>query len=208
MTDLDDLRDELERLGRRPVPAPRAEFVDDLLARIVGDDATGEVPAPLPLRPAARRRFAQPRAVALVSVAAALLLAVGVVGMLVRDVGTTGDIAAELSSAASDVPLTTAPATTTVVLEELALRNDTEAGGDVIRLSWDAYSDPDAEVTYVVRRTAGSRSTETVVSGTTYEEPVPTEVVDLTFSIEVRAADGTVVARGNSLVTIKVTSSN
>lgn len=90
MTDLDDLREELQRLGRRPVPAPRHEFVDGLLVRLVGDADVGSRPAPAPLRPPVRRRFAPIRTVALGSIAAALLLAVGLAGLFARGGGSDG----------------------------------------------------------------------------------------------------------------------
>lgn len=70
----DELREELQRLGRQPVPAPRRDFVEGLLTRIqLAEDLA--VPAPIQLVP--RQPWAKFRMVAAGAVAAALLAAVG-----------------------------------------------------------------------------------------------------------------------------------
>jgi hypothetical protein len=70
----DELREELQRLGRQPVPAPRPDFVEGLLTRIqLTEDL--QVPAPIQLVP--RQPWAKFRMVAAGAVAAALLAAVG-----------------------------------------------------------------------------------------------------------------------------------
>jgi hypothetical protein len=94
---LDELHDELVRMGRRPVPAPRPEFVRSLLDRIQLDE---DLPAPLPIELAPRRRepWARFRMVAIGAVAAALLSVVGLVSVF-RD-GSGGK---ELTISASPV---------------------------------------------------------------------------------------------------------
>ncbi|MEA3215091.1 MAG: hypothetical protein QOJ19_1247 [Acidimicrobiia bacterium] len=72
--DTNELHEELLRMGRRPVPAPRQEFVEDLLARIkVAED----LPMPAPIQLVPRQPWARFRMVAAGAVAAALLAAVG-----------------------------------------------------------------------------------------------------------------------------------
>jgi hypothetical protein len=81
VTDLDDLRVQLERLGRRPVPTPRPEFADELLRRLQSGEAD-VLPMPTPLHDRDRRRRAPVRIAALGSIAAALLLVIGVLSVL------------------------------------------------------------------------------------------------------------------------------
>ncbi len=71
-----DLHDQLERLGRRPVPPPRPEFVETLLARI---QLTDDLSVPSNVVPMRRQNWAKAR-FAVVGVAAAVLL--GAVGMV------------------------------------------------------------------------------------------------------------------------------
>ncbi|MPY93696.1 MAG: hypothetical protein GEV08_11735 [Acidimicrobiia bacterium] len=71
-----DLHDQLERLGRRPVPPPRPEFVENLLARI---QLTDDLSEPAPVIYLRRQSWARVR-MAVAGVAAAVLL--GAVGML------------------------------------------------------------------------------------------------------------------------------
>lgn len=70
----DDLRNELERVGRLPVPEPRTEFVDALAQRLHLVDLT---PAPLPQVPERRQALARYRMVAGGAIAAVALSAVG-----------------------------------------------------------------------------------------------------------------------------------
>lgn len=93
-----DVHDELERLGRRPVPAPRAEFVETLLARIqLTDDvvATGTVTS-LDSR---RRRRA--RAVLAGAAAAAVLAVVGLVALSSGGGNQSPDVEVALQNGAS-----------------------------------------------------------------------------------------------------------
>jgi hypothetical protein len=71
-----DLHEQLERLGRRPVPPPRPEFVESLLARI---QLTDDLCEPAPVVYLRRQNWARAR-VAFAGAAAAVLL--GAVGML------------------------------------------------------------------------------------------------------------------------------
>lgn len=79
-----DLHDQLERLGRRPVPPPRPEFVESLLARI---QLTDDLREPAPVIYMRRQRWARAR-VAVAGAAAAVLL--GAVGMLALARGGSG----------------------------------------------------------------------------------------------------------------------
>ena len=81
MTDLDDLRVQLERLGRQPVPLPRQEFADKLLRDLQSGETTGVLPMPTPLHSRERRRSVPGRIAALGSIAAVLLLVVGLVSV-------------------------------------------------------------------------------------------------------------------------------
>lgn len=72
--DTNELHEELLRMGRRPVPAPRQEFVEDLLARI---KLAEDLPLPAPMQLVPRQPWARFRMVAAGAVAAALLAAVG-----------------------------------------------------------------------------------------------------------------------------------
>lgn len=85
---LDELENELVRMGRRPVPAPRPEFVRSLLDRIELDE---DLPTPVPIQMARRDPWARFRMVAVGAVAAALLSAVGLVSVL-RDGGNGKEI--------------------------------------------------------------------------------------------------------------------
>ena len=76
---LDELDNELVRMGRQPVPAPRPEFVRSLLDRIELDE---DLPTPVPIQMARRDPWARFRMVAVGAVAAALLSAVGLVSVL------------------------------------------------------------------------------------------------------------------------------
>jgi hypothetical protein len=80
---LDELHDELVRMGRRPVPAPRPEFVKSLLERI---QLSEDLPTPEPIQLARRQPWARLRMVAVGAIAAAALSAVGVFSLL-RDSG-------------------------------------------------------------------------------------------------------------------------
>jgi hypothetical protein len=81
VTNIDDLRDQLERLGRRPVPTPRPEFADELLRRLQVGEATDVLPMPTPIGPRERRKAVPARIVAMGSIAAALLLVIGLIGL-------------------------------------------------------------------------------------------------------------------------------
>lgn len=89
----EQLRDQLERAGRRSVPAPREEFVDALLARIHMGDADLPRPVPLAARSASRRL----RLTAVVGMAAALLIVVGAVATLQSAPSGENDVAAQLA---------------------------------------------------------------------------------------------------------------
>ena len=89
----EQLRDQLERAGRRSVPAPREEFVDALLARIQMGDADLPRPVPLAARSASRRL----RLTAVVGMAAALLIVVGAVATLQSAPSGENDVAAQLA---------------------------------------------------------------------------------------------------------------
>src|SRR4051812_42953357 len=65
-------------MGRRPVPAPRPEFVRSLLDRIELDE---DLPTPVPIQMARRDPWARFRMVAVGAIAAALLSAVGLVSV-------------------------------------------------------------------------------------------------------------------------------
>jgi hypothetical protein len=81
-----ELHEELLRMGRQPVPPPRQEFVEELLARInLGEDLP--VPAPIQLVP--RQPWIRFRMVAAGAVAAALLAAVGLFSLARENSGTT-----------------------------------------------------------------------------------------------------------------------
>lgn len=73
-----DLHDQLERLGRRPVPPPRPEFVESLLARI---QLTDDLREPAPVIYMRRQRWARARVAVAGAAAAVLLGAVGVLAM-------------------------------------------------------------------------------------------------------------------------------
>ena len=81
---LDELHDELVRMGRRPVPAPRPELVRSLLDRIELDE---DLPTPVPIQMARRDPWVRFRMVAVGAIAAALLSAVGLVSVF-KDGGT------------------------------------------------------------------------------------------------------------------------
>ncbi|MDH4145821.1 MAG: hypothetical protein OEY23_11725 [Acidimicrobiia bacterium] len=72
----DDLRHDLEALGRRPVPEAQPEFVEALLARLTIE---GEFLAPVPL--AAHRAAAVRRIGVIATIAAAIAAVVGLVSM-------------------------------------------------------------------------------------------------------------------------------
>lgn len=100
----EELRDRLEQAGRRPVPAPRKEFVDSLLARIeLGDEI--DLPRPVPL--AARRATRRLRLTAVVGMAAAMLAVVGVLATLRspgQDTIDQGGVRAELAGDSQSLP--------------------------------------------------------------------------------------------------------
>jgi hypothetical protein len=82
MTNIDDLRDQLERLGRRPVPMPRPEFADKLLRDLQsGETSTDVLPMPTPIGSRERRKRVPARLVAMGSIAAALVLVIGLIGL-------------------------------------------------------------------------------------------------------------------------------
>jgi hypothetical protein len=88
---LDDLRDQLSEAGRRPVPEPRAEFVETLLARMQLQGEVGHAAViPLAERSLARR-LQLPAAAA---VAAALLVAFGAVATLRQPQVSTATLSA------------------------------------------------------------------------------------------------------------------
>jgi len=90
---MDDLHDQLVQMGRRPVPAPRPEFVKSLLERIqLGEDLP--VPEPIPLT--RRQPWARARMVAVGAIAASVLAAFGLFS-LVRQ-GSGGDTATVISA--------------------------------------------------------------------------------------------------------------
>lgn len=83
--DTNELHEELLRIGRQPVPPPRQEFVDELLARIkLGDD----LPAPAPIQLVPRQPWIRFRMVAAGAVAAALLAAVGLFSLARENSGS------------------------------------------------------------------------------------------------------------------------
>jgi hypothetical protein len=85
MTNIDDLRDQLERLGRRPVPMPRPEFADKLLRDLQsGETSTDVLPMPTPIGSRERRKRVPARLVAMGSIAAALVLVIGLIGLTGR----------------------------------------------------------------------------------------------------------------------------
>ena len=73
-----DLHDQLERLGRRPVPPPRPEFVESLLARI---QLTDDLREPAPVIYLRRKTWAGARVVFAGAAAAVLLGAVGMLAL-------------------------------------------------------------------------------------------------------------------------------
>ena len=85
---LDDLQEQLTRLGQQPVPAPRSEFAEALLARIQHDHQHSGVVAPVISLTSAHRRNQRMRRVALGALAAASLAAVGVISLNQGDEGT------------------------------------------------------------------------------------------------------------------------
>jgi hypothetical protein len=99
---LDELHDELVRMGRRPVPAPRPEFVRSLLDRIELDE---DLPTPVPIQMARRDPWARFRMVAVGAVAAAMLTAVGLVSVFRQGDGKAITIsAARVSETRSEAP--------------------------------------------------------------------------------------------------------
>lgn len=73
-----DLHDQLERLGRQPVPPPRPEFVESLLARI---QLTDDLREPAPVIYLRRQSWAKARLAVAGAAAAVLLGAVGMVAL-------------------------------------------------------------------------------------------------------------------------------
>lgn len=100
-----DLEEQLERLGRAPAPAPRRQFVEELLTRIQlsaeDEDVDVIVPAPVPL--ADRRSLMRLRLVTALSMAAALAVAVGLYGLLRDSDGTRRVLTASMTEGSQTV---------------------------------------------------------------------------------------------------------
>ena len=77
----DDLRAQLEKIGRLPVPEPRPEFTDSLLTRLHAIDQLSVAPVP-PAAPALHQPWLRMRMIAAGAVAAGILSAVGYITML------------------------------------------------------------------------------------------------------------------------------
>ncbi|MFN0090799.1 MAG: hypothetical protein ACKVWR_11110 [Acidimicrobiales bacterium] len=102
MSTNDDLRNQLERLGRMPAPAPRPEFVEKLLPRLTLLDEVSVAPEPVDLlRRRNRTRVA--------TFAAAAAMVVAAVGFYATTVGDGNDVPVTTLSLSTDARLRVEP---------------------------------------------------------------------------------------------------